>query len=105
MARILAYAALVFGCTAVFTIDDTVCSTTPSACRALDGIGGLSGGGATSVFLPSYAEPAKSDILECVRLTSHLLLDVTANLASPSPPYLLPIAFFSNLTLGPRFRF
>jgi len=32
--------------------------------RVLDGIGGLSGGGATSVFLPSYPEPARSQILD-----------------------------------------
>jgi galactosylceramidase len=32
--------------------------------RILDGIGGLSGGGATSVFLPSYPEPARSQILD-----------------------------------------
>ena len=32
--------------------------------RALDGIGGLSGGGATSVFLPSYVEPQRSQLLD-----------------------------------------
>ncbi|CAK9054683.1 unnamed protein product [Durusdinium trenchii] len=32
--------------------------------NTFDGIGGLSGGGATSVLLPNYAEPAKSQILD-----------------------------------------
>jgi len=32
--------------------------------RSLDGIGGLSGGGATSVFLRHYPEPQRSDILD-----------------------------------------
>ena len=49
----------------VLTIDDTVCAASGGGgCRALDGIGGLSGGGATSVLLPSYPEPARSDILD-----------------------------------------
>ncbi len=49
----------------VLTLDDTVCAASGGGgCRALDGIGGLSGGGATSVLLPSYPEPARSDILD-----------------------------------------
>jgi galactosylceramidase len=48
---------------AVFTIDDTTCAT-GGGCRALDGVGGLSGGGATSVLLPFYPEPARSDVLD-----------------------------------------
>lgn len=45
-----------------YTIDDSSCTAT--TCRNLDGIGGLSGGGATSVLLPYYAEPYKSQILD-----------------------------------------
>lgn len=49
----------------VLTLDDTTCAASGGGgCRALDGIGGLSGGGATSVLLPSYPEPARSDILD-----------------------------------------
>jgi len=33
-------------------------------CRALDGIGGLSGGGATSVLLPPYPAQQKAEILD-----------------------------------------
>eukprot|EP00438_Fugacium_kawagutii_P001295 Skav226279 [mRNA] locus=scaffold3301:65612:66792:+ [translate_table: standard] len=32
--------------------------------NTFDGIGGLSGGGATSVLLPNYAEPSRSQILD-----------------------------------------
>ena len=49
---------------AQYVIDDTPCASNPAGCRTLDGVGGLSGGGATSVFLPSYPEPAKSQILD-----------------------------------------
>lgn len=42
-----------------YTIDDSAGST-----RFLDGIGGLSGGGATSVFLPSYPAQQQSEILD-----------------------------------------
>jgi len=45
-----------------YTVDDSTCSAT--TCRNLDGIGGLSGGGATSVLLPYYPEPQKSQILD-----------------------------------------
>ena len=48
---------------AQFTIDADPCATA-GTCRALDGIGGLSGGGATSVLLPPYPEPQKSEILD-----------------------------------------
>lgn len=34
--------------------------------RTFDGIGGLSGGGATSVLLRDYPEPQRTEILECV---------------------------------------
>lgn len=36
-----------------------------------DGIGGISGGGATSVFLPSYPEPQRSDILDFLFKPNH----------------------------------
>ena len=49
---------------AQYVIDDSACAPNPAACRALDGVGGLSGGGATSVYLPSYPEPQKSQILD-----------------------------------------
>jgi galactosylceramidase len=42
-----------------YTIDD---SRGPA--RFFDGIGGLSGGGATSVFLPYYPEPQRSEVLD-----------------------------------------
>ena len=49
-----------------FTIDaDTCFAGGAKSCRALDGIGGLSGGGATSVFLPYYPEPQRSEVLVC----------------------------------------
>lgn len=50
----------------IITLDDTVCAVASNGngCRVFDGIGGLSGGGATSVLLPSYPEPARSDILD-----------------------------------------
>ena len=46
-------------CTADYTIDDSV-----GLGRMFDGIGGLSGGGATSKLLPNYPEPQKSQILD-----------------------------------------
>lgn len=42
-----------------YTIDD---SRGPS--RTFDGIGGLSGGGATSVFIRDYPEPMRSTVLD-----------------------------------------
>ena len=47
---------------AVFTIDDSACASNPAACRTYDGVGGLSGGGATSVLLPFYEESVRYDI-------------------------------------------
>ena len=47
-----------------YVIDDTPCAAGSPACRALDGVGGLSGGGATSVLLPQYPEPQKTEILD-----------------------------------------
>lgn len=49
---------------AVFTLDDSACASNPAACRTFDGVGGLSGGGATSVLLPFYEESVRSDILD-----------------------------------------
>ncbi len=49
---------------AQYVIDDTPCAAAPSACRTLDGVGGLSGGGATSVFLPSYPQPQRDEVLD-----------------------------------------
>ena len=40
-----------------YTVSDAACAPTGAGCRSLDGVGGLSGGGATSVLLPYYAEP------------------------------------------------
>ena len=42
-----------------YTIDDSA-----GPAKTFHGIGGLSGGGATSVLLPSYAEPQRSEILD-----------------------------------------
>ena len=47
-----------------YTIDDTPCAASPASCRALDGVGGLSGGGATSVFLPYYPPQQREEILD-----------------------------------------
>ena len=47
---------------AVYVIDDTPCSI--GACRSLFGVGGLSGGGATSVLLPFYPPAQRSEILD-----------------------------------------
>jgi galactosylceramidase len=48
-----------------YFIDDT-----RGPARVFDGIGGLSGGGATSVLLPMYAEPLRSQILDYLFLPS-----------------------------------
>jgi galactosylceramidase len=64
LATLLSFVGIVAAAAAVITLDDTACAASPSACRGLDGVGGLSGGGATSVLLPSYAEPARSDIMD-----------------------------------------
>jgi galactosylceramidase len=40
-----------------------VIDTTGGYGRRFDGIGGISGGGATSRFLPDYPEPSRSQIL------------------------------------------
>jgi len=45
--------------TAQYTIDDSA-----GPARTFDGIGGLSGGGATSVLLRDYPEPQRSQILD-----------------------------------------
>lgn len=60
----LAAALLLPAVSGQYLLDDSVCVSSPSSCRALDGIGGLSGGGATSVLLPFYPEPARSEILD-----------------------------------------
>jgi galactosylceramidase len=49
---------------AIFTIDDSVCASKAANCRTYDGVGGLSGGGATSVLLPFYENSVRSDILD-----------------------------------------
>ena len=48
-----------FGTATNYTVDDSV-----GLGRTFDGIGGLSGGGATSKLLPNYPEPQKSQILD-----------------------------------------
>lgn len=60
------FAATLFLSLVASNAQTTTYSITDSAgpARVLDGIGGLSGGGATSVFLPSYPEPARSQILD-----------------------------------------
>lgn len=47
-----------------YTVSDAGCAPNPAACRTLHGVGGLSGGGATSVLLPGYSDAARSDILD-----------------------------------------
>jgi galactosylceramidase len=47
-----------------YTIDDAACKRSNAACRNLTAIGGLSGGGATSVLLRHYPEPYRSQILD-----------------------------------------
>ena len=56
---LLCLATLACSVPSFYFIDDT---RGPS--RVFDGIGGLSGGGATSVLLPQYNEPYKSQILD-----------------------------------------
>jgi hypothetical protein len=43
-----------------YNIDDSA-----GPAHTFHGIGGLSGGGATSVLLPSYPEPQRTQILDC----------------------------------------
>lgn len=50
---------VVLACASPYPVDDT-----KGPARALDGIGGLSGGGATSVFLPSYPQKQRDEILD-----------------------------------------
>lgn len=48
-----------------YVVDDSFCLTNPSQnCRRFDGIGAISGGGATSVFLRAYPEPQRTQILD-----------------------------------------
>ncbi len=54
-----------------YSIDDTA-----GPGRTFDGIGGLSGGGATSVLLPSYPEPQRSLILDVLFNKSFAALDI-----------------------------
>jgi galactosylceramidase len=61
---LLQFSLLALGALGQYTIDDTPCAVSPGSCRALDGVGGLSGGGATSVFLPRYPEPQRSEVLD-----------------------------------------
>ena len=63
MARVVASALALALARAAIPLDDSACAS-GAGCRALDGVGGLSGGGATSVLLPSYAEPMRTDILD-----------------------------------------
>lgn len=68
MLQSLVFAAIAAGASAQqatsYTIDDGACKPNPSGCRTLHGVGGLSGGGATSVLLPYYSEPYRSQILD-----------------------------------------
>ena len=60
IATALLYSSLVTSqATTSYSIDDTL-----GGARKLDGVGGLSGGGATSVLLPFYPEPYRSQILD-----------------------------------------
>jgi len=52
------------GSPTAYTVSDAGCAPNPGACRTLHGVGGLSGGGATSVLLPGYAPEARSTILD-----------------------------------------
>lgn len=58
------FLSLAVAAASAYTIDDTPCAASPASCRALDGVGGLSGGGATSVFLPYYPPQQREEILD-----------------------------------------
>ena len=58
------FLSLAVAAASAYTIDDTPCAASPSSCRSLDGVGGLSGGGATSVFLPYYPPQQREEILD-----------------------------------------
>jgi galactosylceramidase len=61
----LRYVSIVFFILFVAAAPDSyVIDTTGGYGRRFDGIGGLSGGGATSRFLPDYLEPSRSQILD-----------------------------------------
>ena len=67
----LAFALLFVVAAGQYVIDDAPCAAGSPACRALDGVGGLSGGGATSVLLPHYPEPQRSEILDFLFLPNY----------------------------------
>ena len=58
----------------MFTLASALAATTTAAAaaasagRRYDGLGGLSGGGATSAFLMAYPEQQRSDILDALFL-------------------------------------
>ena len=92
------FVSLIAAAAAVYVIDDTVCRAQPSLCRTLDGIGGLSGGGATSVLLPAYPEPQKSQILDYLfkpnfGASLHLLKVEIGKLMFLFPRFLIVIFF------------
>ena len=47
-----------------YTLDDSLCAKSPGSCKEFHGVGAISGGGATSVFLRAYPEPYRSQILD-----------------------------------------
>jgi hypothetical protein len=65
------YALLIAAAAGQYVIDDTPCAAGSLACRALDGVGGLSGGGATSVLLPHYPEQQRNEILDFLFLPNY----------------------------------
>ena len=112
--KALGLAAAVTGVAGQFTLDADQCITNAANCRALDGIGGLSGGGATSVFLPYYPEPQRSEILvrETARITTQKLRHdkgMLLNCFSMSPAEDFPLFYtlllrrtsYSSQTMAP----
>jgi hypothetical protein len=70
MACLLVAYASASAVSSTYAIDDTACSW-PGACRNFDGIGAISGGGATSVLLRAYPEPQRSQILDFLFLPGY----------------------------------
>ena len=55
---------IVFGMSILSTAMGYIIDDTPGLGRMFDGIGGISGGGATSKLLPSYQNEIKSEIYD-----------------------------------------
>ena len=64
MSRFAAFAALSLSGVAAAPATSYMVDDSAGPARTFDGVGGLSGGGATSVLLRDYPEPSRSTILD-----------------------------------------